>query len=97
MDVSSYKRAAVCAMTQFGNSDLHEPTESQVAAVEDYFEATHANSCNELRSSQERYMAGLRIVGRCVKAMTRQRLAKVYLWLDMIACKEHQKRPKFRP
>ena len=82
MTVSAYKRAAVCAMTQFGVSDQRVPTASQVAAVESYFVATKA------KEYRERYIACLRIHLKCAIDLQRQQHAKVYGWLEIIAARE---------
>lgn len=95
MDVAGYKRAAVCAMTEFGLSDLRMPTTNQRKAIEDYFAAINANKSDKDSATKERYMAGLRVGLRCVKSMTRQQLAKVMLTLDVISAQEAHKYPNF--
>lgn len=92
MDIASSKRAAVCAMVDFGCSDLHTPLAKQEDAVEDYFAAINANKSDADIAEKERYMGVHRIMVRCIKAMSRQQIGKVYIALVTIAEKS-RKRP----
>lgn len=85
MDIASSKRAAVCAMVDFGCSDLHTPLPTQENAVENYFAAINANKPDADSAEKERYMGVCRIMVRCIKAMSEQQRGKVYIALATIA------------
>lgn len=96
MTTSALKHLAVVAMTQFGRSGHHLPTEDQVLAVEEYYTSIGANTGAPEHCEKQRYMALHRILLRCVSALSQQQYANVYLWLNHYASDKGHRCPEFQ-